>query len=86
MSFAHLTPSYADSDASSVLVDLTFPNGEHPPARGTQKARVAGVTAFVGCELVHPECCIRLGSRGTRAPFVAMPKAAVHEHRDFRAR
>lgn len=68
----------------SEVIELTFPDDEHPPARGLQLMLDASVARDVAVELALPELAACLGSVGQTA-VVAVPETAVDEQGDMSA-
>lgn len=65
------------------VFDLTFPNNEGPPAHQGERLDVVIVSDTITPNFLLPILCICLRRFGTCRAFVAVPKAAVHEHRKF---
>ena len=76
------TPGYLECLRShpNRRIQFAFPGYEHPPTIFRQGASRGCVTSYIALKLLHPIARVRLRRGGHLAPWVPVPKAAVHEN------
>ena len=60
--------------------DGAFPNSTYTPALFLVIFKVFGITGFVACKLLFPECCIWFWENKILTIFMSMPETAVYEN------
>ena len=62
-------------------LDLTFPNHENTPTRGSKNGLNSRVTGDIRIKFFLPEVLIATRRGGAPATWMAMPEATVYENR-----
>lgn len=73
-------PFYRSRGVLDRMLQRTFPDDGHSPAKCPERLDVTPVAIYIGLELLSPEFHVGSGDGGVATVFVAVPKASVDEH------